>query len=456
MKNIAIILSWGTGSRFWDKLPKQFTKLAGKTIIEYTIEVFQKNKNIDEIIIVSHKDYIFLLEEIILKNNYENIKIISGGSSRQESSYSALVSLEWELKDTDNILFHDAVRPFLSQEIINNTIKALNNYNAVDVAIEVTDTIINIDDNFIKNIPNRGNLKRWQTPQGFKYWLIRKAHELAIKQKFNQVTDDCWLVLHFFPEEKIFIVDGEEKNIKITYPLDTYIANQLIQLWEWVKETKIDFSRLKDKIHIVFWYSSWIGKEIFEILKKNWIIVYGFSLSNWFDITKEKNIKDALEKVYTKEWKIDNIIITAWILKKEKLQTSSTKDIIKQINVNYIWSTLVSKFAINYLEKTQWNLLLFGSSSYSKWRAFYSIYSSTKSALINFTQALAEELHPKNIKVNIINPERTLTKMRVENFWKEDKNTLLDPKNVAKIALNVLSKNITGQIFDVKVSDFNK
>lgn len=459
IKNIAVILTWWKWSRFNSSLPKQFTKLAWKTILEYTIETFDNNKYIDNIIIVSNLDYIDLVENLLLKNKYKkNIKIIKWWKTRQESSYSALLSLEWSINENDNILFTDAVRPFVDDNIIDNVIEALNKYNVVDTAIDVADTIIKVNkENIIEDIPNRTSLKRWQTPQWFKYWLIYKAHKLAIEKQFNQITDDCWLILHFFPDKKMYVIEWSEKNIKITYPLDIYIANNLIQLWNNIKEIeKIDFQNFKNQVFVIFWYTSWIWKSIFDILKKNNIKVYWFSKSTWTDITKIEDINKALNLVKNKEWKIDNIVNTAWILIKEKLENMKIEDIINQININYIWSVLIARQSIQYLEKTKWNLLLFGSSSYSRWRAFYSIYSSTKSALINFTQALAEEVINKWIKVNIINPERTLTKMRIQNFWKEDNNTLLNPENVAEISINMLNNNLTWQIIDVKVSDFRK
>ena len=225
MKNITIILASGTGSRSGLNIPKQFYKIKEKTLLEYSIEAFQNNTNIDEIIIVSNPNFIELTKE--LANKYSKVvKIISGGETRQQSSYNGVMSIT----DTEaNILIHDAVRPFVTQTIINECIITLSQYNAINVAIESSDTILEIDENnFIKSVPNRKNLRRVQTPQCFKLDLIKNAHNLALNDKDFQPTDDCGLVLRY-NLAPIFIVNGDETNIKITYPTDLEIAEKILE-----------------------------------------------------------------------------------------------------------------------------------------------------------------------------------------------------------------------------------
>lgn len=117
MKNYAIILASGVGARMGASLPKQFQRIAGKSILEHTIEVFEKAPQIDEIILVILWEYRFFIEEIILKNHYTKItKILNGGKTRKESSFIGINSI----KDIEaNVLIHDCVRPFLSQNIIS-------------------------------------------------------------------------------------------------------------------------------------------------------------------------------------------------------------------------------------------------------------------------------------------------------------------------------------------------
>ena len=230
VKNIAIILASGASERLNGlSTVKQFVKIAGKKVIEHTLEVFEKNRNIDEIVVVTSEKYLDYCSEIVQKNNYKKItKVVQGGNTRRESSFQGLKSIN--TAEESNILIHDAVRPFISDRIIDDCIQALEKYSAVDVAIPSADTIIQVnDENTIENIPKRKYLKRGQTPQAFKFGVIKKAHLLAQNEKDIDVTDDCGLIKKFNLCE-VFVVEGEEYNIKITYPIDIDIADKLFQI----------------------------------------------------------------------------------------------------------------------------------------------------------------------------------------------------------------------------------
>lgn len=230
MKTIAIILASGSGTRIGLDIPKQFYKIKNKTLLEYSIEAFEFHNKIDEIIIVSHPDYITDVKKIITTNSYTKIsKIIAGGNTRQESSNNGVSAIE---KIEAKVLIHDAVRPFVTKKIIDECITSLDKYQAVNVAIETSDTIIEInEDYYINNIPQRKFLKRVQTPQGFHIKIIKEAHELAKKNKNISFTDDCGLV-HEFNLAKIKVIDGDEKNIKITYPNDLKLAENIINFYD--------------------------------------------------------------------------------------------------------------------------------------------------------------------------------------------------------------------------------
>lgn len=225
MKHIAIILASGTGSRSGLNIPKQFYKINGKSVLDYSIEAFQNNTNIDEIIVVSNPNFTDLTKEITFK--YSKVKnVLIGGKTRQESSYNGVFSID---DKNVNVLIHDAVRPFITQEIINRCIETLKTYNAVNVAIESSDTIIEVDENnIIKSLPNRKFLRRCQTPQCFNIELIKKAHILASNDKNAVITDDCGLVLRYNLAD-IYVINGDENNIKITYPSDIKLAEEFIK-----------------------------------------------------------------------------------------------------------------------------------------------------------------------------------------------------------------------------------
>ena len=225
MKNIAIILASGTGERFGENIPKQFYQFKGKTLLEHAIDAFEKNKNIDEIILVTNPKFRDLAENILNKNDYKKItKVLNGGKTRVESSYIGTS----EAPEEANVLIHDAVRAFVTQKIIDDNIEALKKHEAVGTAIESIDTIIQVDENnVITAIPPRKFLKRVQTPQSFRANLIKKAHELALKDENASFTDDCGLILRY-NLAPIHIVDGDEINLKITQKNDLKIIENIV------------------------------------------------------------------------------------------------------------------------------------------------------------------------------------------------------------------------------------
>jgi len=225
--NIAIILAGGTGSRSGYDIPKQFIAVAGKTVIEHTVDVFENNAHVDEIAIVIHESYIDEMENIRLRNKWKKVKkVLQGGKERFDSSLSAINA--YKQSPNYNLIFHDAVRPMVSQRIIDEVVEALERYNAVGVSVPVTDTIYQIDETqcFIKSIPHRSLFHKAQTPQGFKAETINKAYQMAMKDSDFQATDDCGVVAKYLPKEKIYLVRGNETNRKITYKEDIILLNQ--------------------------------------------------------------------------------------------------------------------------------------------------------------------------------------------------------------------------------------
>ncbi|RXJ81107.1 bifunctional cytidylyltransferase/SDR family oxidoreductase [Arcobacter sp. F2176] len=450
--NVAVILSAGTGSRFGADIPKQFINLAGKNIIEYTITQFQYNQNIDEICIVANKEYHGKLFVICKENDFSKVRhIINGGKERYDSSYEAIRL--YQQKNDVNLIFHDAVRPFISNEIITNTIKALEKYSAIDVAIPTADTIIKVDkkNNVIDSIPVREFLRRGQTPQAFKLSIIKKAHELARQSKEPLLfTDDCGLVKSFLPEIDIFVVEGEERNIKITYPEDLLFAEKLIQLETITNSSKnLDFTKLKDKVVVIFGGNSGIGLELSNICKE-FCNVYSLSRKNGIDIQNLQDVKAALERVYLENKRIDYVINCVGYLEKKELSKMNNNDITTQININFTGAVNIANASFNYLKESKGMLLQFTSSSYTRGRELYSLYSATKAAIVNFTQAIAQEWKNDGIKVNAINPARTKTKMRVDNFGIEPEETLLSVNDVALSTINTMIEEYSGLVIDIK------
>lgn len=450
LKNVAIILAGGSGSRMRLETPKQFLKIAGKPVIEHTLDIFDEHRSIDEIIIIITPGYKKDVEKITKKHK-KVTKIIEKAVSRNEGTKAAIASIDAEC----NVIIHDAVRPFVSSSIIQNCINALEKYNSVDVAIPSADTIIEVRGDIIQSIPDRASLRRGQTPQAFKLSTIKKAYEIAGKDKNFQATDDCGVVLKYLPDEKTYVVEGEESNIKITHPLDATIADKLFQLnASEVAPVGEEYRRkaLKGATIVIFGGSYGIGKEITTLGKEYGAKVHTFSRSKTgTDVKNEEDVKKALKDVYDEDGKINFVVNTAGELVISPLEDMESLDIENAIKANYTAPVMVAKYAKPYLEKSKGQLLLFTSSSYTRGRSNYSLYSSSKAATVNLTQALAEEWHEDGVRINCINPERTATPMRVKAFGEEDPSKLLKAEDVANASIDALLSNLTGQVFDVRI-----
>ena len=445
LKNYGIILASGTGNRYGADIPKQFVKIAGKTVFEHTIEIFEKSKYIDEIIVVITPEYRHFGEELIAKNNFKKIsKLLNGGETRKESSSIGIQSID---DNEANVIIHDCARPFLSQRIIKDCVIALETYNAVDVAIPSADTIITVKDNVISKIPERKYLRRGQTPQCFKLSTIKKAHELS-KNDYN-FTDDCGLIIKYGLGD-VYVVEGEVENIKITYPEDIYMADRLFQIRSAECPKEVNLNELKDKVIVVFGGTSGIGECIVNISKKHGARPYSASTRTGCDITDYDSVVEYLKGINNKEGKIDYVVNSAGVLRMGKLLDRDIEDVKRDIDINYVGAINVSKASISYLQKTQGAILQFTSSSYTRGRALYSTYSSTKAGIVNLVQALAEELAPDKIRINVINPERCATPMRFKAFGKEPEDSLLSPQKAGEVSLKTLLSDLTGQVIDVR------
>lgn len=228
MKNVAVLLAGGSGKRMGTSLPKQFLKIGDKPIIQHSIEAFENHPNIDEICIIINADYHKEIKDLVTGNNYSKVRyVLSGGKERSDSSLAAIKAYEQE--QNVYLIFHDAVRPFVSSRIISDVISALTAGKSVAVAIPTTDTIFCLNqDETIESVPNRNLLRRAQTPQAFSYKTIKNAYDIAMSDSNFVATDDCGVVLKYLPKEAIHIVDGDESNIKITFEQDLLQGAQIV------------------------------------------------------------------------------------------------------------------------------------------------------------------------------------------------------------------------------------
>lgn len=229
---IAMILASGTGTRMGNTdCPKQFLLIYNKPLIVHTIEAFEVNDKVDSILVVTNNEYIDQVKVWCKQYDLGKVNgVVAGGSSRQISVFNGLTALkEMGVNDDDTILIHDAARPLISQKIINDNVEGVAKYGAVDTVIASSDTIIrSIDGLEITEIQKRSELFLGQTPQSFKYSIIKGAHDLANSKQDTDTTDDCKLVLKY--GHAIHLVEGNKLNFKITTFDDLMMLKALLKI----------------------------------------------------------------------------------------------------------------------------------------------------------------------------------------------------------------------------------
>ena len=230
--NIAMILASGTGTRMGNTdCPKQFLPIYNKPLIVHTIEAFEMHDEVEYIIVVTNENYIDQVKVWCKQYDLGKVKqVVAGGSSRQISVYNGLKALkETGVNDDDVIIIHDGARPLISQTIISDNIKGCLEFDAVDTVIPASDTIIrSVDGEVIKEIQKRSELFQGQTPQTFRYRIIKGAHDYAFEHNDTDTTDDCKLVIKMgIP---VHLVNGSKQNFKITTFDDLMMLKALLKI----------------------------------------------------------------------------------------------------------------------------------------------------------------------------------------------------------------------------------
>lgn len=224
-RNCALIVAAGKGTRMGTKVSKQFIEIDDKPVLYYTLRAFSDCDLIDEIYLVLSKNDVEYCESHIL-DKYKfgkSINIVEGGTERQDSVYNGLKAI----KNCDIVLIHDGARPFISEDIIIKGIKNAKKHGACACGVIPKDTIkIRDIEGFSVSTPDRSTLFAVQTPQCFNYDLIMKCHE-NIKDNLVSVTDDTMIVEKY--GHKVFLFEGDYKNIKITTPEDILIAESILK-----------------------------------------------------------------------------------------------------------------------------------------------------------------------------------------------------------------------------------
>ena len=228
MKNIALVLAGGRGTRIESTIPKQFIEVVGKPIIIHTLEKLINTEIFDKIYIACVKEYIEYLQGIIKDYTEQNIIILEGGQSAFYSNYNGIKKIYQDNKEDCNVLIHDANRPLVTEKHIRDIIRLCNKYEQVVTVTQSTELIM-VSDNgkSSSTMYNRDKLYRIQKPECYKLKKLYKLYEKAIKDKRDNYVATCDLYNSY--GEKLHFCNCEFENIKITYNDDLRLLKELLK-----------------------------------------------------------------------------------------------------------------------------------------------------------------------------------------------------------------------------------
>jgi 2-C-methyl-D-erythritol 4-phosphate cytidylyltransferase len=231
--NIAIILAGGTGTRIGASIPKQFIEIMGKPILAYTLEVFQKNQNIDAIEIVCHKDWVEEVKNITKKYDIDKTKwITTGGATFQESTMNGIFNLKGKIQPEDIVVISFGVSPMTTDDIIDDSIRVCKEHgNAIASEDLVLCTCIKDDEYSSTQNILRETLKGFSNPWTFKFGELCEAYETAIEQGILNTLEPHTTSLYFALGKRLYFSKTVSTNIKITTKedLDIFEGHLLLQ-----------------------------------------------------------------------------------------------------------------------------------------------------------------------------------------------------------------------------------
>ena len=430
--NIAIVLAAGQSRRFDANVPKQFMAIDGRQILAFSTKTFLDHPAVDGVIIVVSPGEV---ERVTA--DYPQCRVIAGGANRQESASLGVAAAP---EGTKNVLVHDAARPFVTAAIIAQSIDAMETHDGAAPYRPMTDSLVHIGTEGPGHI-DRETIRAVQTPQTFRIEVLREAQAAG-----QTATDEVGLVYQVNPAADVHFFEGDSFNFKITTRMDFYVAEHLMRSQVYLNEAVFDAS---GKRALVLGGTGGIGGAIAKRLQ-----AFGADVTIAGSEIRVQE-PDSLQPFTSREW--DVIVHSMGTMRVgaksiiELIENLSYGDWDEGMKVNLTSAFLTAKLALETMPQGG-HLLFIGSSSARRGRKTYGLYSAAKAGLQNLVQSLSEELEPRGIMVNCINPSRTFTKMR-SVFTGEDPTRMVQPDRVAEIATGYCHGRVTGQVFDLRVGE---
>lgn len=507
-RTVGVVLAGGVGRRVGHDTPKQLLEIAGRTILEHTLALFEGAPEIDEIMVLMAPGFTGEVERIVERNGFTKVgRILEGGASRPETTWRALRALGTR---ECLVLLHDAVRPLAEPRIIADCVEALRTFSAVEVAIPSSDTIVVTSQGphgeIVSDVPDRAGLRRVQTPQCFRLSVIREAYERAFADPGfgdRPPTDDCGVVLRYLPDVPIHVVPGSERNMKVTHPVDLFVADKLLRLAASDVPARSD-TALRDALEgrtvVVLGADDAAGAEVARLAGHHGARVFplsgspGLPRSTRSPVTPNspnspnspdspdspsspnspgtpgsseahdlpdahgrsstpslsgvpdgvrvddfRAVADALARVVKETGGIDYVVSAAGA-PPGRIDAVDDTAIAETVSVNHLGPVTVARAALPHLRETR-GQLLFHAPSRAQDGTGDGLRSFAGAAVAGLTRALAEEWAGYGVRVNCVDPGRA------EATAPPGPPA---PYAVARTSLDVLVSGVTGQVVDAR------
>ncbi len=231
MKNTAVVLAAGSGKRMGSDVKKQYMEINGKPLIYYSLKTFEESFIDDIILVTSKEDMEYVQKCIVDKFGFKKVsKIVEGGKERYHSVYNALCAIN----ECDYVYIHDGARPCITQDILQRAADAVQKYDTAVIGVPSKDTIKIVNTvGFVSSTPDRNLLWNIQTPQVFRYGLIKEAYDYVLGNEKTladaniNITDDS-MIMELFKKTPVKLVMGSYENVKVTTPSDILLVKEAL------------------------------------------------------------------------------------------------------------------------------------------------------------------------------------------------------------------------------------
>lgn len=227
----AVLLAGGSGTRVGAGRPKQLLELGGRPLLAHALLTLDRHPQVDAVWLMMAPDHLEAARALVADLGCRRVRaVLPGGETRAHTVRRGLDAVD---RDAGPVLLHDAARPLVTERLVTDCLAALESHAAVTAAVPVTDTLVELapgsSDPVVGSTVDRDRIRRVQTPQAFRLEVIRAAHRQAAEDPSFHPTDDCGVVERYLPEISIGVVEGDERNLKVTGPLDLVLAEALLR-----------------------------------------------------------------------------------------------------------------------------------------------------------------------------------------------------------------------------------